>query len=294
MTKSNAPIAQALATQDDELPQTAVKPRAKDMLLRQMQDRLEEIENKNDDSAPITTDANPADPEESSFKKRYSDLRRYAQQKENSFNKEITELKSQIGQLNAAQNQPLPKTREEFEAWKAKYPDIVEFIEIIAEERASAAKTQLSEELNNVKTKLSETEKEKAFATLKVMVPDLEGVLSSSAYKKWFEDQPQFVQETLNTSDDPHQIAYYMGIFKQTQLPTVPKSKKEQLETLATSVKSSSISPSGNSGKYAFTQSQIARMPSHEYEAKEAEIIAARNSGKILDDMSKHNTVFDT
>ena len=70
--------------------------------------------------------------EEETFRKRYSDLRRFQQQKEAEANKEVAALKAQITQLSAAQNAPLPKTREEFESWKAKYPDIVGFIEIIA------------------------------------------------------------------------------------------------------------------------------------------------------------------
>lgn len=290
MPKAQAPV--KTATPEEELPKTAVRPSQKDMLLQQMTEKLAEYEN----SSPSTSSENIeniASDEETSFKKRYGDLRRHAQQKENEFGKEITELRSQIMQLTQAQNQPLPKTREEFEAWKAKYPDIVGFIEIIAEERASAAKAELSEELTTVKTKLSETEKQKAYATLKVMVPDLEQIIGSTSYVKWFNDQPMFIQEILDTSDDPHKIAYYMNIYKSSLTPAVPANKADKLKALETSVKNTGVTPSANGGKWKYTQSQIAKMSTQEYVQKEDDIIAARNSGQILDDLSKHNSVFD-
>lgn len=288
MAKSNAPA--KTATQDDnDLPQTAVKPRQKDLLLQELQGKLAEY------STPVELEPEPEqepNPEEATFKKRYSDLRRHLQQKETTYSKEIDELKTQISQLNSAQNQPLPKTREEFEAWKAKYPDIVGFIEIIAEERANAAKTELSEELDTVKSKLSETEKQKAYSNLLVMVPDLEEILATATYKKWFNEQPMFIQETLNTSDDPHKIAYYMNIYKKSIVPVAPAAKSDKLKALDTSVKNTGVTPSAN-GKWKYTQSQISKMTTEQYVAEEDNIIAARNSGQILDDLSRKNSVFD-
>lgn len=290
MPKSNSPATTAATNEDNDLPMTAVRPRQKDLLIQQLQDKLAE-----QSSIPevVPQEHTSTDPEEATFKKRYSDLRRYAAQKEEKLAEEVAELKNQINQLNIAQNQPLPKTREEFEAWKAKYPDIVGFIEIIAEERANAAKAQVDEELSTVRDKLSKTEKEKAFATLKTLVPDLDSILGSKPYINWFNGQPHFIQDVLNTSDDPHQISYYLNIYKTTLEPTVMPNKADKLKALNTSVRNTGISPDATSGKWKYTQSQISKMSMQEYEANEVDIIAARNSGKILDDLSKRNTVFD-
>lgn len=285
MSKSQTPA--NAATTDDTLPQTAVKPRAKDLLLQELQEKL------NQQHEMVSQPVNTSLEEEDTFKKRYSDLRRYSQQKETNLGKEIDDLRSQINQLTAAQNQPLPKTREEFEAWKNKYPDIVSFIEIIAEERANAAKQVLTEELDTVKTKLGQTEKEKAYAKLLVMVPDLEEVVLSAVYKSWFKDQPHFVQEILNTSDDPHQIAYYIGVFRANTAPARPRSKADALTALDTSIRNTGTTPSPNAGKYTFSQSQIAKMTTQEFTAQEEAILEARRTGKILDDVSRKNSVFD-
>lgn len=281
MAKSNAP-ANIAATQDDTLPETAVSKK-----LAQLQNKLEVAQDAVVPPADI-----PSSTEEETFRKRYSDLRRYSQSKEVEAAKEVAALKSQISQLSAAQNAPLPKTREEFEAWKSKYPDIVGFIEIIAEERASAAKQELEGELGTVKSQLATTEKEKAYARLLVMVPDLEQIVGSPAYIEWFKNQPHFIQEILDKSDEPTEIAYYVNIYKATLVPTTAK-KVDKLAPLATSVKNTGVTPNANSGKYDYTQSQIFKMTPHEYEANEESIIKARNSGRILDDMSKRNSVFD-
>ena len=127
---------------------------------------------------------------------------------------------------------------------------------------------------------------------MKILVPDLETVVASTPYKNWFASQPHFIQEILNTSDDPHQIAYYMNVFKKDVMPAT-KTKTDTLGALETSVRNTGVTPNYNSGKWKFTQSQISKMSSNEFEAREAEIIEARNSGAILDDMSRRNTVFD-
>lgn len=290
--KSTAPANAANA--DDELPKTAVLPRGKDLVIQSLQDQIMSMQG--DNPPPAEPDnTSEATPEEETFKKRYGDLRRHLQQKESGFQKEISDLKAQVTQLNTLANSPMPSTKEEFEAWKAKYPQIASFVEIIADEKASQRAAQLQEELSGVKEKLSKTEEEKAFATLKVLVPDLEATVKSEEYQAWFTAQPAFVQEELNTSTDPHRVAYWIDIYKMSIAPkkTATTPKADKLGALDTSVKNSGITPNANSGKWKYTQAQIAKMSTKEYEAQEAEIIAARNSGQILDDLSKRNSVFE-
>ena len=220
----NAPV-NTTATQDESLPETAVSKK-----LAQLNTKLEAAQD-----AVVPLSDLPASSEEETFKKRYSDLRRFQQQKETEAAKEVAALKAQISQLSQAQNAPLPKTREEFEAWKAKYPDIVGFIEIIAEERVSAAKQELEGELGTVRDKLAMTEREKAYATLLVMVPDLEELVNTAPYQEWLGNQPHFIQEMLANSEDPHQIAYYINIYKST-LAKPKDTKIDKLAPLAGSV----------------------------------------------------------
>lgn len=290
MAKQAAAPGQVPATQsDEELPKTAVKPSAKDLYIQNLQEQVNKLS-----GTPVAESAaDPIDTEEATFKKRYGDLRKYAQEKENNLKKQLADYEAKIAHLSHLAEQPMPKTKEEFEAWKAKYPDIASFIEIIADEKASQRAGQLQQELGTLKDKLTETEKEKAYATLKSLVPDLEAIIPSPEYKAWYANQPLFVQEELNTSEDPYKIAYYMDIYKLSVAKPTPRTKADALAALDTAVRNTGATPGRNSGAHKYTTSQIAKMSTQEYSAKEADIIAARNSGQILDDTTKRNSVFD-
>lgn len=285
MAKKSAP-AQA-TTQDEELPQTAVKPRGKDLVIQSLQERLAQVGEEEPSEPQETTSA-----EEETFKKRYGDLRRHLQQKETGFNQRVTELEAQINQLTKLSNAPMPSTKEEFEAWKTKYPQIASFIEIIADEKANARASQLNEELSGVKEKLVKTEQERAWATLLSLVPDVEELVKSDPYRKWLDDQPAFVQEELNTSEDPHRVAYWIGVYRAATNKPAP-AKTNKLAALDTSMKNSGVTPGPQSGKWKFTTSQISKMSPQDFEKMEDEIVAARNAGQILDDMKRHQTVFE-
>lgn len=280
--------------EDEELPQTAVKPSAKELYIKNLESKLAEYVEPEEPTIKTKPEDMPNSQEEETFKKRYGDLRRFSQQKESAAQKEIEDLRVQLKQLNMANQQPMPKTQEEFEAWKTKYPDIATFIEIIADQKAGERASQLETELGSVKQKLTETEKEKAYATLKVLVPDIEDIVRSAEYKEWFNDQPQFVQEELNTSDDPHKISYYVNAFKTvTSKPVKKEVRNNRLDALDTSVRNTGVTPSNAKTTWKYTQSQIQKMTTDEYTANEADIDAAKRAGLILDDLSKRNSVFD-
>lgn len=290
MTKANPAPAQA-ATPEDELPKTAVKERPKDRAIRELQDQLAQYADKDDPVEP-PKDEPIANQEEETWKKRYADLRRHTQKLENDKHKEIENLKNQAEQLKAAVNQPMPKTKEEFQAWKDRYPDIATFIELIAEEKASQRASQLQEQLQEVTSKLSETEKEKDFATLKSLVPDVETTVKTKEYKDWFLNQPIFVQDKLNSSEDPYEIAYYMNIYKMSFGKPTENAKVDSRDVLATSVRGTGSAPGAKQSNYLFTSSQIEKESRRDpswYEKNEAAIIEARNNNQILDDTSKSN-----
>ena len=72
--------------------------------------------------------------EEKNFKKRYGDLRRHSQKKEEEFNAKIAALEAQVNKA-AKQELVLPKTDEELEAWAKEYPDVAGIIESIADKK---------------------------------------------------------------------------------------------------------------------------------------------------------------
>ena len=90
-------------------------------------------------------EAEPANAEERSFKKRYGDLRRHMQEKEKEWNERIQALESR----KASDTIIPPKTPEEIDEWVKQYPDVAGIFNKIAEEKAkqmcSKAESRLKE-----------------------------------------------------------------------------------------------------------------------------------------------------
>lgn len=283
MTNAPAPGAEPTTQIEEELPETAVSIKAKSL-----QEQLTKMQ---PSPAPENTNEPPAlTAEEQTWKKRYGDLRKHVQKKEVEFNEKVTTLSSQVEQLSKASTQPMPKTQEEFDAWCKQYPDIVGFIELIADKKASERAKVLEEQLTGVTTQLQQTKEDNAMATLKLLVPDLEAVLSSQAYADWKVVQPVSVQNILDSSDDPDEIAYFVNLYKASGKKTtvvVPKVNKVPEVLDAPPTKGSGVEPTVPASGYLFTTSQIKAMTPKEYDANEAAIDSARVRGLIMDDGTK-------
>ena len=91
----------------------------------------------------------PKNAEERTFKKRYGDLRRYSQEKEKDFQKQIDELKSQLSQATQKEMK-LPKSDEDIEAWAKEYPDVAKIVESIAMKKAKEQSTTLEKKLKEI------------------------------------------------------------------------------------------------------------------------------------------------
>ena len=120
---------------------------------------------KEEPKAEAQEDDTELSPEEKNFKKRYGDLRRHSQKKEEEFNAKIEALEEQ---LNKAANQELvlPKTDEELEAWTKKYPDVASIIESIADKKSKKAAKDLEERMAELEEMRLNAHRDKAEAEL--------------------------------------------------------------------------------------------------------------------------------
>lgn len=278
--------------EDKDLPQTAVKEKKTVQTIRDLQSQLAEYTDPEDVTPP--TPANQPEPtgEDASWKKRYADLRRHEQKKDEKYQGEIKTLQEQVSQLTQASNQPMPKTKEEFLQWKEKYPDIAAFIEIIADEKAAARESKINKKLETVTTELQETKKDKSKAKLQALIPDLDidTITENKEFLVWYTKQPKFVQDIIESSDDPEEVAYYLNLFKvsaNTNAPKTPNSKPNKLGALDVTVKNSGSAPDRASRSYKYTTSQIQAMKPHEYAKHEKDIDEAERQGLIYDDMAR-------
>ena len=107
----------------------------------------------------------PSSPEEKTFKKRYSDLRRHQQKQSEEFKTKIEALESQLSEATRKEMK-LPTSEEDLDAWVKKYPDIAAIVETIAIKKAKEQSADIQKKLQAIdEMKISAT-KEKAEAEL--------------------------------------------------------------------------------------------------------------------------------
>ena len=175
------------------------------------------IEEQKKDAASDTVEPEEVEPknaEEKTFKKRYGDLRRHVQQKEQDFQKQIDTLKTQLSE-STKKNIKLPKSDEDIETWAKEYPDVAAIVETIATKKAMEQAKTLEERMKNIDEMQTTAVKEKAEVELMRFHPDFDDIRDSDEFHEWAEEQPKWVQDALYDNDnDARSAARAIDLYK--------------------------------------------------------------------------------
>ncbi len=220
----------------------------------------------------------PTNPEEKTFKKRYSDLRRHQQKQSEEFKTKIEALESQLSEATRKEMK-LPTSEEDLDAWVKKYPDIAAIVETIAIKKAKEQSADIQKKLQAIdEMKISAT-KEKAEAELLQMHPDFSDIRESDDFHEWAEEQPKWIQDALYENDnDARSAARAIDLYKMDT--GYGKKKANKLEA-SKSVTSTSKREVETGDKKIWTLNEIAKMKPHEFLKNEKEIDLARAEGRI-------------
>ena len=235
---------------------------------------------------PEEQEAEPANAEEKTFKKRYSDLRRHQQQQAEELKKEIENLKSQLSQA-AQKEMKLPKSDEDIEKWAEEYPDVAAIVETIAMKKAREQSTALEERMKAIDELQSSATKEKAEAELMRIHPDFGEIRDSDEFHDWAEEQPKWVQDALYDNDnDARAAARAIDLYKADKGigKEKPKSNKDAAKSVST--KNSRSTPQKDESSSYLKESDVQKMSAQEYEKNSDEIMEAIRSGKFVYDIS--------
>ena len=231
-------------------------------------------------------EAEPANAEEKTFKKRYSDLRRHQQQQAEEFKKEIEALKSQLSQA-AQKEMKLPKSDEDIEQWAADYPDVAAIVETIAMKKAREQSTALEERMKAIDELQSSATKEKAEAELMRIHPDFGEIRDSDEFHDWAEEQPKWVQDALYDNDnDARSAARAIDLYKADMGLNTKKSKSDKAAAKSVATKNSRSKPQEDETSSYIKESEVQKMSAQEYEKYSDEIMEAIRSGKFIYDVS--------
>jgi len=227
-------------------------------------------------------------PEEKNFKKRYGDLRRHSQKKEEEFNAKIEALEAKLTKA-AKQELVLPKSEEELEAWSKQYPDIAGIVEAIADKKAKASATALEERMAEFEELKVDAQREKAEAELVKMHPDFIEIRQDDTFHNWAKEQPKWVQDALYENvDDAKSVARVIDLYKVDKGISNKKKVKPSEKAAASSVKTkSAAAPEPDDTAGYIRESEVAAMSIREYEKKQEEILDAQRNGRFIYDVSR-------
>tara|TARA_R100000353_G_scaffold145477_1_gene104352 strand:+ start:365 stop:1336 length:972 start_codon:yes stop_codon:yes gene_type:complete len=247
-----------------------------------------DTEQKEEPKAEAQEDDTELSAEEKNFKKRYGDLRRHQQKKEEEFTAKIEALEAQLSKA-AKQELVLPKTDEELEAWTKEYPDVAAIIETIADKKSKSAAKDIEDRMAELEELRINAQKEKAEVELVKMHPDFIEIRQDDTFHNWAKDQPKWVQDALYENvDDAKSVARVIDLYKIDKGITNKKKAKPEEKAAASSVKTkSAATPEPDDSAKMIRESEVANMSIKEYEKRADEIMEAQRSGNFIYDMTR-------
>ena len=288
-------MAEAAIMAEDMQPEKKVafvnKPYSQEERIKRDEEELEQLlkEQKGEveEEPQEEKEAEPANAEEKTFKKRYSDLRRHQQKQAEEFKKEIDALKHQLDTATKKEFK-LPKSDEDIEKWAADYPDVAAIVETIAMKKAREQSTALEERMKAIDDMQASATKEKAEAELMRLHPDFDDIRDSDDFHTWAEEQPKWVQDALYENDnDARSAARAIDLYKADKgIVSEKKSKKTKSAAEAVSTKSTRSTPQADETSNYMRESQVQKMSAQEYEKKSDAIMEAIRTGKFIYDIS--------
>ena len=222
----------------------------------------------------------PVNAEDKVFKKRYDDLKRHYDSTISKHKNEVSQLKSQLENTEIVP----PKTKEELETWKLKYPDVYDIMKSVAITESKEQAKSVENKLQTLQQAQIEVSKKESELELLKLHPDFKEIRATDEFHEWAKNQDQTIQSWLydNTSNATL-CARAIDLYKMDKnFPTHKKSNKDVKKEAARAVTATKKDTGKNIGeKKIWSVEEIAKLKPHEFEKNEKEIDLARAEGRI-------------
>ena len=261
---------------------------SRDDKIEKDEQELQELlkEQKGEVKEEVQEEVEPTSAEEKTFKKRYGDLRRHAQQKETDLQEQINQLREQLDSATKKQIK-LPKSDEDIEAWAKDYPDVAAIVETIAIKKSQEQAKELEDRIKKINEMQDSATKEKAEVELLKLHPDFAEIREDDDFHNWAEEQPQWVQKALYENDnDARSASRAIDLYKADKGIDKKKANNSKDAAFATNTKSTRTKPQSNDESSYLRESQVQKMSTAEYEKRSEEVMEAIRTGKFVYDVS--------
>ena len=242
----------------------------------------EKPEEKPEETPEDTSEDKELSKEESTFKKRYGDLRRHQQEKEKEWADKLKQLEE-----GPAKGIAPPRSDEDIEAWAAKYPDIAGIVETIAQRKAAEMFKQTDTRFKELDDLNYETKRGKAENEIRKVHTDFDDLKGTDSFHDWVDEQSDWIKNALyDNQDDSKAVIRVIDLYKMDNDMT-PAARKQGAKDAASDVSSRNVTPKPNaSGKgKQFSESQVARESDEWYAENEYAIMEAMATGNFNYDM---------
>jgi len=219
------------------------------------------------------------------YKKRYDDLKKHYDNKLQEWKNEKEALEATAEKMDLDPSVKLPKSPEELEQFKEKYPDVYAVVQTVATMQAQEQSKTLQSELETLKNREKDLVVQNAYKELLNTHPDFPEFKDDEKFLLWLDDQPPSISEgiTKNNTDSKWAIRV-LDLYKADIGKTTKKPSQKQQASAAESVKttrSREVKLDSQQGKKIWKGSDIAKLKPWEFEKVEAELDLARQEGRI-------------
>ena len=282
--------------QNDEVMETSVE-QTKDEVIELLEPTpyqnkyKKELDKEDSETATIPTDTSseeeatpneerPVNAEDKVFKKRYDDLKRHYDSTISKHKDEVVQLKSQL------ENKEIipPKSAQELETWKIKYPDVYDIMKSVAMTESKEQAKTVQNKLQSLEQAQSDLSKEKAELELLKIHPDFKDIRKTDDFHEWAKNQDQTIQSWLYDNTSNHMLcARAIDLYKMDKGFTANKKSNKDVKTEAAKAVTTTKRDTGKdaTAKKIWSVDEITKLKPVQYLKYEKDIDLARREGRI-------------
>ena len=282
--------------QNDEVMETSVE-QTKDEVIELLEPTpyqnkyKKELDKEDSETATIPTDTSseeeatpneerPVNAEDKVFKKRYDDLKRHYDSTISKHKDEVVQLKSQL------ENKEIipPKSAQELETWKIKYPDVYDIMKSVAMTESKEQAKTVQNKLQSLEQAQSDLSKEKAELELLKIHPDFKNIRKTDDFHEWAKNQDQTIQSWLYDNTSNHMLcARAIDLYKMDKGFTANKKSNKDVKTEAAKAVTTTKRDTGKdaTAKKIWSVDEITKLKPVQYLKYEKDIDLARREGRI-------------
>ena len=216
------------------------------------------------------------------YKKRYDDLKTYYDQKLSEWKQEKETLEAQSKVAEKQVQYAPPKTDEDLEQFKDKYPDVYQVVETISHKMASKQVEDLQSEIGRISEREQKLKVQSAYKQLLHIHPDFDDIKTSPEFLQWLEEQPTSISEGITKNNtDPVWASRAVDLYKVDV--GIDRTKKSTRSNDAAKAVTKATSRNVNVGQNnkMWKISEIQRLKPWEFEKFESEIDQAMKEGRV-------------